>query len=41
MNTWLLTSGGTQKYDGAAKLDFSFMSSGEDEGIPEELFEVR
>ena len=36
----LLTSGGTQKYDGAAKLDFSFMSSGEDEGIPEELFEV-
>ena len=35
-----LSAGGTQKYDGAAKLDFSFMSSGEDEGIPEELFEV-
>jgi len=34
-----LSAGGTQKYDGAAKLDFSFMSSGEDEGIPEELFE--
>jgi len=34
-----LSVGGTQKYDGAAKLDFSFMSSGEDEGIPEELFE--
>ena len=33
--------GGSQKYDGPAKLDFSFMSSGDDEGIPDELYEVR
>ena len=33
-------SGGSLKYDGPAKLDFSFMSNGEDEGIPDELYEV-
>jgi hypothetical protein len=32
--------GGSQKYDGPAKLDFSFMSNGDDEGIPDELYEV-
>ena len=32
--------GGSQRYDGPAKLDFSFMSNGDDEGLPDELYEV-
>ncbi|XP_057381883.1 M-phase inducer phosphatase 2-like isoform X1 [Daphnia carinata] len=34
-----LSAGGSQKYDGPVKLDFSFMSNGDDEGIPDELYE--
>nr|CAH0105318.1 unnamed protein product [Daphnia galeata] len=38
-NSSSLSAGGSQKYDGPAKLDFSFMSNGDDEGIPDELYE--
>lgn len=37
---FFLVIGGSQKYDGPTKLDFSFTSNGEDEGIPDELYEV-